>query len=171
MYITGFNAASVEILLIFCFKCWGYIYAAIDSSLPSSWVALPWVPTGVETAITRNHFLAGQGLLALYPLILALLWDIGKISVTGSFIWMIFIPVLLILATLTGFQYASTTFIYLPDLKKSAAIIYSADLWGSALGAILLTFFMAPCGNLNPRAFNCRIKPIAILLNLRKQNT
>ncbi len=174
MYITGFTAASVEILLIFWFQIvLGYIYAAIGLifaifmgglALGSYW--------GSKTAITRNHFLAGQGLLALYPLILALLWDIGKISVTGSFIWMIFIPVLLILATLTGFQYASTTFIYLPDLKKSAAIIYSADLWGSALGAILLTFFMAPLlGFKSTCLLIAGLNLIAILLNLRKQNT
>ena len=146
MYITGFTASSVELLLIFLFQVvFGYVYSAIGIiiALFMGGLAIGAV-IGYHFRITRKHFLIGQSLLIVYALLFPLLWKWQNWILSGVWGWVLFVPITLIPAAVVGFQYVTSTKFYSPDLTRGAAVIYSADLWGGALGTVLLTLIMIP---------------------------
>jgi spermidine synthase len=146
MYVTGLTASSVEILLIFWFQTvFGNVYSAIGIifAIFMGGLALG-SDAGFRLKTDRRHFLWGQVLLGIYTMLLPFLWYLKGASMSGFFVWLLFIPVLLIPAILTGFQYVTSTMNYCQDQQHAASAIYSADLWGSALGAILITFLLVP---------------------------
>jgi hypothetical protein len=91
-----------------------------------------------------KYYTGGQLLFALFLLLLPLLWKSGPGNLSVPAAWLVFIPVLLIPALLAGFQYVTSTLRYHSNHKYSASSIYAADLWGSALGVILITFILVP---------------------------
>jgi len=146
MYITGLTASSAEIVLIFWFQTFfGNVYSAIGVIFALFMAGLSagsWIGNYLKTG-KRQHLLA-QALLAVYLTLLPLLWISGMGNLSSSTAWLIFIPVLLIPALLTGYLYVSASLLYSPGKGHGAAAIYAADLWGSALGVILITFILVP---------------------------
>ena len=105
--------------------------------------------------------------------VLPLLWKSGPGNLSDTGAWFVFIPVLLIPALLAGFQYVTSTLRYHSDRKYAASSIYAADLWGSALGVILITFILVPVFGIT---VSCMILAIlnglsALFLQLSKKIT
>jgi spermidine synthase len=146
MYVTGLSASSAEILLIFWFQTFfgnvysavGFIFAIFMGGLALGSLA------GNRLKTTVKYHTAGQLLFALFMLLLPLLWKSGTGNLSEPGAWLVFVPVLLIPALLAGFQYVTSTLRYHSDRKYAASSIYAADLWGSALGVILITFILVP---------------------------
>ncbi len=146
MYVTGFTASSVEILLIFWFQTFfGNVYSAIGLifAIFMGGLAIGSI-AGKKMGTSRRHHIGGQILLALYMVGLPLIWktEAGHLGDAGA--WLLFIPILLFPSLLTGFQYVMSTLHYDSDRRYSASSIYAADLWGSALGVILITLILIP---------------------------
>jgi spermidine synthase len=151
MYITGFTASSVEIILIFWFQTFlGNVYAALGVifAVFMGGLALGSM-TGYRFKTSRKHHIAGQIMLAVFVLFLPILWKSGSLKFSDPVAWILFIPVLLIPSFLTGFQYVTSTLRYHSDQTYSASAIYASDLWGSALGAILITIILIPFFGVN----------------------
>jgi spermidine synthase len=146
MYVTGLTASSVEILLIFWFQtAFGNLYAAIGIifAIFMGGLALGSAAAAKLFPGRRWHIIL-QLLLGLYVLLLPLLWSLKGLVQPGFIAWLIFIPVLLVPAFLTGLQYVVTTLSYASSRSYAASTIYASDLWGSSLGTILATFFLLP---------------------------
>jgi spermidine synthase len=146
MYITGLTASSAEILLIFWFQTFfGNVYFALGLIFAFFMAGLSvgsWAARSMKTG-KKSHLLA-QMLVAVYLLLLPLLWSSGIRMLSGPAAWLVFIPVLLIPALLTGYLFVSASLLYRPGSGHGAPAIYAADLWGSALGVILITFILVP---------------------------
>jgi spermidine synthase len=146
MYVTGLSASSAEILLIFWFQTFfGNVYSAIGLifAIFMGGLALgSYVGNRLKTQV--KYHTTGQLLIALFMLLLPLLWKTGSGNLSDTCAWLVFIPVLLIPALLAGFQYVTSTLRFHNDRKYAASSIYAADLWGSALGVILITFILVP---------------------------
>jgi hypothetical protein len=127
---------------------------------------------GKQTTTGRRHFLAGQLMLAGSMLLLPLLWKAEGSSISPVVLWLIFIPALLIPSLLTGFQYVTTTRNYPADNLCSAATVYAADLWGSALGALIIATLLIPlAGVFASCIMMAGLNLMVVLLNIvRKQN-
>jgi len=146
MYVTGFTASSSEILLIFWFQTvFGNVYSAIGLIFAIFMGGLAMGSlAGNRIKTSGKHHFAGQIFLAVYMLLLPLLWKSGTGQLSDFSAWLLFIPVLLAPSLLTGFLYVTSTLQYPSDRLNAASSIYAADLWGSALGVILITFILAP---------------------------
>lgn len=146
MYLTGLTASSAEILLIFWFQTYfGNVYSALGLIFALFMAGLAvgsWMARSMKTGKSR-HILV-QMLIAAYLLLLPLLWTSGMAKLSGYAAWLVFIPVLLMPALLTGYLFVSASLLHHPGSGHSAPAIYAADLWGSALGVILVTFFLVP---------------------------
>jgi spermidine synthase len=146
MYVTGLSASSAEILLIFWFQTFfGNVYSAIGLifAIFMGGLALGSF-AGNRLKTSLKYHTVGQLLFAMFLLLLPLLWKSGSGDFSNPAAWIIFIPILLIPAFLAGFQYVLSTLRYHSDRKFAASSIYAADLWGSALGVILITFILVP---------------------------
>ncbi len=146
MYVTGFTASSVEVMLIFWFQIlFGNLYATLGLIFA---LFMGGLAVGSLAARSRKKskamLITGQLLLALYMLLFPLLWRTTELSLSGFLAWLIFLPFLLVPALLTGFLYVATTVNFQGPAPRAAAAVYAADLWGSALGAILVSFIMLP---------------------------
>jgi spermidine synthase len=151
MFITGFTASSVEILLIFWFQVvFGNVYAAIGLIFALFMAGIAaGAAYGSRLKISRRHFAGAQLLIIGYVLLVPLFWLHQVLALPGLVIWLIFIPMLIIPAFLTGFQFVTCTVNYHPDSNRSAASIYAADLWGSALGAFVISTALVPLVGIN----------------------
>jgi spermidine synthase len=146
MYVTGLSASSAEILLIFWFQTFfGNVYSAIGLifAIFMGGLALGSF-AGNRLKTSLKYHTGGQLLFALFLLLLPLLWKSGSGDFSNPVAWIIFIPILLIPAFLAGLQYVLSTLRYHSDRRFAASSIYAADLWGSALGVILITFILVP---------------------------
>ncbi len=146
MFVTGLTASSTEILLIFWFQvAFGNLYSAIGIIFALFMGGLAMGSAAGDRYRTgRSHFLAGQLMLAGYMLLLPLIWRPGLGSSSPVLLWLIFIPALLIPSFLSGFQFVTTTRNYPSGEPRAAASVYAADLWGSALGALVITTLLVP---------------------------
>lgn len=146
MFVTGLTASSAEILLIFWFQVvFGNLYAAIGLifALFMGGLALG-SSAGNRVNTSRRHFLSGQLMLALFMVLLPLLWKSEQFIHSPFLLWVLFIPALLAPSFLTGFQYVATTRMYPAGEQRAAVSVYAADLWGSALGALVITTLLVP---------------------------
>jgi spermidine synthase len=146
MYITGFTASSLEVLLLFLFQVvFGYLYSAIGLiiALFMGGLALGGF-AGYRLKTGRLHFLIAQTLLGVFAALIPLFWMLLKNMQSGAWGWVVFIVITLIPATLTGFQYVASTQQHHSSRVKGASVIYSADLLGGALGTVLVTLVLVP---------------------------
>ncbi|MHC1702463.1 MAG: hypothetical protein AB9846_01020 [Tenuifilaceae bacterium] len=146
MYIAGFSASSIEILLIFIFQIiYGYVYSAIGLIIAVFMGGLAVGSLlGYKIDLKAKHFIASQISLAIYALILSLLWhfqvDIkNNTPVLIIFFFMTFIP-----SAIVGFQYVAGTILLPEGTTKAATKLYAADLIGSALGIAITTVILLP---------------------------
>ena len=173
MYVTGFTASAAEIMLIFWFQIvFGNLYSALGLifALFMGGLALGSVaarrmdPSGA-------HLLPAQLLLAGVILLFPLLWRLSGLPLSGAAAWLVFLPFLLGPALLTGFLYVSATLRCGTQAPHAASVVYAADLWGSALGAILTTFILLPVAGVTHSALTIAALngAVILLLILRKK--
>ncbi len=146
MYIAGFSASSVEILLIFSFQIiYGYVYSAIGLIIAVFMGGLAAGSLlGFKVKIVRKHFIASQAALGIYTLIFPLLWYFQADIVNSIPVLMIFFIMTFIPSTIVGFQYVAGTMLLSEITTKAAPTLYSADLIGSALGVAATTVILLP---------------------------
>lgn len=146
MYVAGFSASSIEILLIFIFQIiYGNLYSAIGMiiALFMGGLALgSWFAAGYKSS--TRLFSITQILLGLSGLLIILFWFVQKNSSTNILSGLFFMIITIIPSTIVGFQYVIATNLFSENSLKSAPATYAADLIGSALGVIAITVFLLP---------------------------
>lgn len=172
IYATGFTASSVQILIMFAFQTFvGYLYTAIGLiiALFMAGLALGAFTCKRFSAI-KNNYIGNQLILLLIAGLFPILWYVLRATENGSIQVIMILGTTLILAVFTGFQYVIGTERRLENRTKSASLIYSADLMGSALGALAITAILLPLIGLT---YSCLIiagmNLFAIVLNLWKK--
>ncbi len=151
MYVTGFTASSVEILLIFWFQVvFGNLYSAIGIIFA---LFMGGLALGAFSEFRfrsgGRYYLIVQALLGLCMLGIPLLWRVTAPALPGFLLWLLFIAALMIPAFLTGLQYVNLTLLYHPDTVRSASFINAADLWGSALGILVVSTALVPLAGID----------------------
>jgi spermidine synthase len=146
MYITGFSASSIEILLIFSFQIiYGYVYSAIGLIIAVFMGGLAVGSLlGYKIRMTRKHFIASQATLGIYALIFPLLWYFQRDLVYNIPVLIVFFIMIFIPSVIVGFQYVAGTMLLPEGTVKAASTLYSADLIGSALGVAATTVILLP---------------------------
>lgn len=145
IYIAGFSAASIEILLIFSFQIlFGYVYSGIGLiiALFMGGLAIGSL-LSYKITIVRRHIVLSQAALCVYSLMLPIIWLFLK-DISDRIAMVIFCLLTIIPSVIVGFQYVAGTLTQSKNVVSSAAKLYSIDLIGSALGIALTTLIMVP---------------------------
>jgi spermidine synthase len=148
VFITGFSASSVEVILIIAFQIiYGYTYQMLG-------IIITFFMAGLligsiflinKIAIVIKTYSIIQYLIGIYAICLALiLYFLRSSSINNFLIHLIFILLISIMGILTGLQFALATRLRSISIPRIAASTYASDLLGAAVGAILIAAFFIP---------------------------
>jgi spermidine synthase len=149
LFISGFSAASVEVLLILSTQVlYGYIYRTTGIIITAfmSGLALGTLSAGrkkinIETqAIFSIQFLEGAFILVIWLLLVVAQKATGR----PILVWAGIPLLMLIMAYITGRQFGMATCIQTGEQGASLSQLYSADLAGAALGALVAATLLVP---------------------------
>ena len=142
MFLAGFSGASAEMIIILMFQVFfGFLYAGIGLivALFMAGLALGAYILPKTMKFTAKGLVAA---MALYFLLVPLVWMLRD-AISMWPLMLVVALLTLIPSTIVGYQYVLWTRA-IPGGVNPAARIYSADLWGSALGVIAVTLVMIP---------------------------
>jgi len=154
---TGFAEITFQVLTLVSFQIiYGYVYYKLSMILTTFMIGLIFGGWWATTIIGKGqgnflNFVQAQICICIYPLILPLVFigfagSSGRISTyLGSTIVLPFLPI--IAGFIGGFQFPLANKIYLQSrggLVRSAGLTYGLDLFGSCMGALLVTVFLLP---------------------------
>ncbi|MFC2123487.1 fused MFS/spermidine synthase [Bacteroidota bacterium] len=172
IFIAGFTASSLELLLIFSFQTFaGYVYSAIGLIVA---VFMGGLAAGsilsYRFQIRKKHFITAQSLLVIYSLLFPIFWYVQKGIGTGLVSLVTFLLATFILSSILGFQYVAGTRLLDVNPSKSAPSTYASDLLGSALGIIAITVILLPTlGMTNSCLVIAGFNVIAVVLNISQK--
>ena len=149
MFLTGFSAAAMEIILLFGLQIYfGNIYLLSG-----------FVFTGFMLGLTAGSFLgrsinlfSNQKYLKYNQLLIGiftassvlLLFSAGMENLPSAIVYPLFIVTTVITGSLTGFQFTKASLIQTGKYSEISGLTYSYDLFGSAAGALVLTIYLVP---------------------------
>ncbi len=154
---TGFAEITFQVVTLLSFQIiYGYVYYKLSIILTSFMVGLIFGGWWATRTIERGrgnflNFIQAQVCICIYPLILPLVFlgfagSSGKFSTyLGSNIILPFLPI--IAGFIGGFQFPLANKLYLQSrrgLVRAAGLTYGLDLFGSCLGALLVSVFLLP---------------------------
>ena len=154
---TGFAEITFQVITLLSFQIiYGYVYYKLSIILTSFMIGLifgGWWATKIIEKGKGNflNFIEAQICICIYPLILPLIFlgfagSSGKFSTyLGSNIILPFLPI--IAGFIGGFQFPLANKLYLQSrggLVRAAGLTYGLDLFGSCLGALLVSVFLLP---------------------------
>ncbi len=149
LFTGGFTASSLELLIILSFQViYGYVFLAtgIILSLFMAGIALGAFSFNRMIPVpTEKKYIHLQITLALFSLgfpFIILLLSLPGIPVI--MVQIVFLLLTLILSFITGLEFSLASALGARDLTVKMSSNYSADLFGSALGAIVTTLILLP---------------------------
>ncbi len=156
IFCLGFTSLSAEILILLIFQIiHGYVYqqlailiAAFMAGLSlGTYLSLKYRPS--KRLLATKHLLIIHLIVALFIGLLPLSFYNLTRFITPSLqeisLPLIFILITFIVGGIGGYQFPVAGFIYYSQAKKqNAGILYSLDLLGAMLGALLLSSFIIP---------------------------
>jgi len=149
MFTCGFSASAIELLLLITFQIvYGYVYhvAGILITLFMAGLAIgPIIQKRYVRSPNLGHFIILQSIIGMFPLLLMFsLTLIRSIHPASGFIHFLFLILMLIISILTGIFFAFASKLQKGKIPEIASGIYSSDLIGSAVGALLFAALLFP---------------------------
>lgn len=153
LFTAGFSSSAIEIIILFSFQViYGYIYQMtgiiISIFMAGLFLGALFLHKYVKTNIKNYAYLQFSiGVFsAVLPLVLLVL---DKYSYDIIFVKTIFFLVTLIISTITGIIFTITSKLQKNEYNEIAANSYSADLFGGAVGALLVSALLIPLLGIN----------------------
>jgi spermidine synthase len=148
LMITGFSASSLEIILLLALQILsGYIYQVIGACIAVFMGGLALgaiVRTKLFPRVTYMQFTVIQLIISAVALLIPTLLVINKVQSSISLATWVVLVLLFIISFYTGMLFSLSLHLRTLDLTDNIAVLYSADLIGSALGAFLTSIFLVP---------------------------
>ena len=149
LFTGGFAASSIEVILLVTFQVvYGYVYQMIGIIIMLFMVGLAlgiYCMNFITKKYTVNNYLKIQAGLVFYSVCLPfVLLFINYINPNPVIVQVAYCILILIIGGLTGMTFSLSSKIIKKDISSVAAETYGADLFGSAIGAIVLSAFLLP---------------------------
>jgi len=93
---------------------------------------------------TVNNFLKIQAAIVVYCFVLPIIIFLAGLTPNRLLVELFFLLLILALGLLTGMSFTLASRIIKKDIRNVAAESYGADLFGSAIGALVLSTFLLP---------------------------
>ena len=149
IFTGGFTGASMEVILVLSLQIiFGYLFQIVGVIIMLFMLGLT-VGSGMTKRLLRNpklkHYLRLQVLLAIFSLLIPLfLFWISSSDLPGWFIQIQVGIFTFIISFIVGMEYRMASCLSTTNLIKGITGNYSADLFGSAFGALIVTVFLLP---------------------------
>ncbi len=145
----GFAASSIEVILLISFQIiYGYVYQMIGIIIMIFMAGLAIGSLYMKKIIpvfNINNYIKVQISIAIFSILLPFILLLMDLIKTNSVIvHSVFFLLTLLIAILTGMQFALASKIQKKNISSAAAESYSSDLLGSAFGALLTSAFLIP---------------------------
>ena len=149
MFAAGFTASSVEVILIISFQIiYGYVYQTLGIIIT---IFMAGLATGALLrkrffpAPKNKHYYILQFSLAIYSIILPFIIVFTEsLSTFPNLVHIIFFMLTFIISLVVGFLFAIATLIQKDAISEISAKVYSVDLIGAALGALIISILLIP---------------------------
>lgn len=149
LFTGGFTASSLELLILVSFQViYGYVFLATGIILALFMAGLALGAFSSKRMIpvpTEKKYIHIQVSLALFSL--GFPFVILALNLPGMpviMVQVVFLLLTLILSFITGLEFAMASAIGSKDITLKTSFNYSADLFGSAIGAFVTTLFLLP---------------------------
>lgn len=149
LFTGGITASSLELLILFSFQViYGYVFVAtgIIIALFMAGIAIGSYTSGWMFPVpSERKYIHIQLTLAMF--VLGFPFIILGLNLPGMPVIMVrifFILLTLIVSIFTGIEFSLASVLGEKDLTQRIPLNYSADLFGSAIGAIVTTLFLLP---------------------------
>jgi spermidine synthase len=152
VFSTGFSAASLEVLLLLGFQVlYGYAYYQLGIiitmfmlglALGSHWANKRLKQLGRTHLVRVEYALIGTALA-----VGGMLWALSRVQNAALLLGAsqtVFPLLTLALAVLVGMQFPLASKLSFSSVRETAAKLYSADLFGAALGALVASVLLVP---------------------------
>jgi spermidine synthase len=176
MFVTGFTASATEMMVLLAFQVlFGYFYMAVSLLIAAFMAGL-----ALGTYFTGRHFmkanqtklLINQVIIGLTALLIPLFFVIGAEKVDSTILLQFLFYVLMIIpGMLTGIQFSWVSATEGKGNTGNGVAAYSADLVGSAGGALLASIILIPlAGFITTGIILFGLNVFIIVLNLIDMN-
>jgi len=149
LFTGGFTASSLELLILVSFQViYGYVFLATGIILALFMAGLALGAFSFHRFIpvpTQKKYISVQVSLALFSFGFPLV--VLALNMTGMpiiIVQIVFVLLTLILSFITGLEFSLASAFGSRDITLKMSSNYSADLFGSAIGAIVTTLFLLP---------------------------
>ena len=149
MFTAGFTASSVEVMLIISFQIiYGYVYQTLGIIIT---IFMAGLASGALLrkrffpAAKNKHFYLLQFSLAIFSIILPFIIVFTEtLSTFPNLVHIIFFLLTFFISVITGFLFSIATLIQKQAISEISAKVYSVDLIGAALGALIISILLVP---------------------------
>lgn len=149
LFTGGFTASSLELLILVSFQViYGYVFLATGIILALFMAGLALGAFSLKRMVpvpTEKKYIHIQVSLALFSL--GFPFFILALNLPGMpviMVQVVFLLLTLILSFITGLEFAMASAVGNKDITLRTSFNYSADLFGSAIGAIVTTLLLLP---------------------------
>ena len=149
MFTGGFAASALEVVLLVTFQAlFGYLYRATGIIITAFMAGLAlgaFLGGRMQIARDVRSFVVVQWCVAAYAIILPFVLRGLQGSEPGEILtYLAFLGLTIIVALLTGFEFAVATYLQRGALSSVASSLYGIDLIGSAFGALIVSAYLIP---------------------------
>jgi spermidine synthase len=149
MFTAGFTASSIEVILIISFQIiYGYVYQTLGVIIT---IFMAGLATGalLRSTIVRSprtsHYFVLQFLLAVYSIILPfVIMFTSTLSVHPNLVHIIFFILTFVISFMVGLLFSMATLLQKAPISEISAKVYSVDLVGAAVGALITSVLLIP---------------------------
>lgn len=148
IFITGFSASAIEIILIIAFQViYGYTYQMMGILITFFMAGIligSFSLVNKVKILIRNYSII-QYLIGIFSILVALLlFFIKSANLSNLVVYIIFTSMVIITGILTGLQFSMASRLKEVSYTRNASSTYASDLFGAAIGAIAVSVFLIP---------------------------
>lgn len=149
MFISGFSATGMELLLLFGLQVfYGNIYlltSFVFSGFMAGMAAGSFIGLRIKNVKKRDYLLTNQLTIGFFTILTGLLLFSPKMALLQPYlVYTCFLAATVVTGLLTGFQFTQASLVTKGHYGQIPAKTYSYDLVGSAFGALATTLYMVP---------------------------
>jgi len=149
MFLTGFSASGLEILLLFGLQIFfGNIYLFTSFVFTGFMLGLAvgsLYGKSLKSSPERNYLPVTQLLIGVFAAVISIALFSPEMAVLPSaLVYSLYLAATVLIGGLTGFQFTQASLINSDNYSEISGKTYSYDLLGSALGALATAIFLVP---------------------------
>jgi spermidine synthase len=149
MFVGGFAASGIEIILLIAFQVmFGYVYrmmGVIISVFIAGLAAGALFRGNILSRASVGNFIKLQFGVAIYSILLPIILVMLQIlSVGSAALHSIILLLTFIVAALIGMEFSIAAALKRASATVTASSLYGADLFGSAIGALIVSVYCIP---------------------------